>query len=171
MTINDRIKFVRKSLGLNQTDFGKRIAVSQGYQTNIENGQRDVTEKILRLVCFEFGVNEKWLRTGEGDMHAPKSDGLPEALCEKYHLPNTALSILNTFLSMDEKSRSTILDFTHRLAANLLENNYESLRPYLVSGESVPGLHAARGGGMMPLELDSRAGAELEAIPESEDDI
>ena len=66
MTINERVKMVRKELGLNQTDFGKRIAIAQGYLTNVENGRRDVTEKTIRLICLEFNVSENWLRTGEG---------------------------------------------------------------------------------------------------------
>jgi transcriptional regulator with XRE-family HTH domain len=68
MTINERVKAIRIELGHTQIDFGKRIAVGQGYLASIENGQRAVTEKILKLICKEFNVNENWLRSEEGEM-------------------------------------------------------------------------------------------------------
>lgn len=67
-----RIKELRKETGLNQTDFGKKIEVAQGYLTNIETAKRPATEKIIKIICLQLWdgktVNEKWLRTGEGEM-------------------------------------------------------------------------------------------------------
>lgn len=100
-----------------------------------------------------------------------KSDDLAEKLCEKYRLPPTALSVLHTFLSLDEKSRAKVLDFARRLAADLLEYDYNSLRPYLVSGETSPALLAARGCGVKTIQLDDRAAEILRNIPGSNDDI
>lgn len=71
MTINERIKILRKTLKLNQTDFGKRVAIAQGHLTNIETGKRDVTEKNIKIICLEFNVNKEWLTTGEGVMFNP----------------------------------------------------------------------------------------------------
>lgn len=55
---------------MNQTEFGKIIDASQNYLSNMEKGYRDVTEKIIKIVCLQSWdgkkVNEKWLRTGEG---------------------------------------------------------------------------------------------------------
>lgn len=68
MTINERIKILRKTLKLNQTEFGKRVAIAQGHLTNIETGKRDVTEKNIKIICLEFNVNKEWLSTGEGAM-------------------------------------------------------------------------------------------------------
>lgn len=65
-----RLKQLRKKLKLNQTDFGNRIEVAQGYLTNIETCRQRVTEKIFKLICLQSWdgkkVNEEWLRTGEG---------------------------------------------------------------------------------------------------------
>lgn len=73
MTKNERVKKVRSELKLTQTEFGKKIAVAQGYMASIEKGQREVTPKIAKLICSEYGVNEKWLETGEGEIF--KSEG------------------------------------------------------------------------------------------------
>lgn len=71
MIINERVRLLRKTLGLTQKDFGKRISVAQTYLSQIEKGERDVTDKIFRLICLEFDVSESWLRNGDGEMFAP----------------------------------------------------------------------------------------------------
>lgn len=68
MEINERVKMVRKHFCPNQTEFGKRIGLTQASVTFIENGKREVSEKHIKIICSEFRVNEDWLRTGEGDM-------------------------------------------------------------------------------------------------------
>lgn len=68
MTINQRVKSVRIALNLTQKEFGKKITLAQTYLSQIEKGDRDVTEKILKIICAEYNVNEEWLRTGKGEM-------------------------------------------------------------------------------------------------------
>lgn len=65
-----RLKEVRKTLGMNQNDFAKRLGLSQSTLAMIEVGKRNFNEKHLRLVGSAFGVNEQWMRTGEGEMFA-----------------------------------------------------------------------------------------------------
>lgn len=47
----------------------------------MEYGNTDAKDAFINLICREFGVNEIWLRTGDGEMFAPKSqsDMLAEA--------------------------------------------------------------------------------------------
>lgn len=66
--MDERIKELRKSLGLNQADFGKRIGVAPNTISTYENGSRALSDAIIMSICREFGVNEDWLRTGNGDM-------------------------------------------------------------------------------------------------------
>ena len=53
---------------MSQTDFSKAICVSGGYTAEIENGHRTANDRIIRLICLTFGVNEAWLKTGVGEM-------------------------------------------------------------------------------------------------------
>ena len=73
MTINERIKQLRKSLGLTQSEFGERIGVNRGVIVNLEiEGRRaKIDDMIIRSISREFNVNEDWLRTGEGEMYVP----------------------------------------------------------------------------------------------------
>jgi transcriptional regulator with XRE-family HTH domain len=68
MTVNERIKQLRQSLNMTQTDFSKAIYVSSGYTAEIENGHRLANDRIIRLISLTFGINEIWLKTGEGEM-------------------------------------------------------------------------------------------------------
>ena len=68
MTPNDRIKHIRCTLGLTQTEFSKRIAISVSYLAGIETNFRRVNDRIARLIVNEFNVNEYWIKTGDGEM-------------------------------------------------------------------------------------------------------
>lgn len=64
--MNERVRRIRKSLNLTMEKFGERLGVTRTAISNIEAGNRGVTEQMVRSICREFGVNEVWLRTGEG---------------------------------------------------------------------------------------------------------
>lgn len=63
--MHSRIKQLRSSLGLNQTEFGEKLGVKQTTVASWESGNRTPTESALRSICREFGVNELWLRHGD----------------------------------------------------------------------------------------------------------
>ena len=71
--MKDRIKKLRKALGLNQTQFGERIGVKQNTVAVYELGRAIPSESVITLIQREFGVSEAWLRTGEGEMFVPRS--------------------------------------------------------------------------------------------------
>lgn len=73
MNINKRVKEIRQQQQLTLKQFGERIGVTNAAISRIENGNRAVTEQMIKLICSEFNINEAWLRTGEGDM-SPKAD-------------------------------------------------------------------------------------------------
>lgn len=64
--MKERIQKVRKRFGLNQRDFAKRIDVGQSTLAMFETGDRTPKDIHINRICSEFGVNEVWLRTGEG---------------------------------------------------------------------------------------------------------
>jgi len=68
MTVNKRIKQLREALNTPQKEFSKSICVSSSYTAEIENEHRTANDRIIRLICLTFGVNEKWLKTGKGEM-------------------------------------------------------------------------------------------------------
>lgn len=66
--IKDRIKTLRKALGLTQQEFADKIGIKRGAVANYELGRNEPIDAVLSLICREFHVDEHWLRTGEGEM-------------------------------------------------------------------------------------------------------
>ena len=66
--MNERIKELRKTLGLTLDKFGERVGLRKSSLSQIENGVNGVTEQLIKSVCREFHVREEWLRTGEEPM-------------------------------------------------------------------------------------------------------
>ena len=57
---------------LSQIKFSSIVALSNGYIAGIETGRIAVNNRLVKLVCSSFDVNEAWLRYGEGDMFSEK---------------------------------------------------------------------------------------------------
>ena len=66
--MGERIKELRKALGLTQQEFADRIKVKRNTVATYEMGRSTPSDAAISLICREFNVNENWLRTGEGQM-------------------------------------------------------------------------------------------------------
>ena len=71
--MKDRIKALRERLGKSQDEFGKDLGLTRNYISLIENGQRNLSDQSIKVLCSLYDVNEKWLRTGNGEMFIPKT--------------------------------------------------------------------------------------------------
>ena len=74
--MNERIKALRKRLGLTQQAFADRLKIARGNIGAYEVGKNAPSDAVISLICKEFNVNEIWLRTGEGDAYTkmPEDD-------------------------------------------------------------------------------------------------
>lgn len=70
MTCGERVRSLRKELGLTMEKFAQRIGVGKSTISDIENGRRSLTEHMTKSICREFGADYIWLTTGEGEMFA-----------------------------------------------------------------------------------------------------
>jgi transcriptional regulator with XRE-family HTH domain len=60
--------------------FGERIGVSKSTISNIENGNREATEHMIKSICREFGADYMWLTSGEGEMFVESDDDFFEKI-------------------------------------------------------------------------------------------
>ena len=72
--MKDRIKNLRKELKLTQQEFADRIGVKRNTVGLYEIGQSGISDTVIKAICREFGVDETWLRTGEGEMFRPRTN-------------------------------------------------------------------------------------------------
>ena len=73
MNERERVRDLRLRLKLTMAEFGKRIGIQKSAVSKIENGSVSLTDQNRMAICREFGVNENWLRTGEGERFPEKS--------------------------------------------------------------------------------------------------
>ena len=66
--MGERLRELRKALGLSGERFGERVGVGKSAISDIERGRNNLTEQMILAICREFDVNETWLRSGEGEM-------------------------------------------------------------------------------------------------------
>jgi transcriptional regulator with XRE-family HTH domain len=109
--IGERIKEVRKALGINQTDFAARLGSVQNTITGYETGRRVPSNQVIASICREFRVNEEWLRTGAGEMFVPSPASIVDELAEEYHLCPEAQAMVEKFITLDPEAQLAVFDY------------------------------------------------------------
>lgn len=66
--MGERVKELRKALGLSGEKFGEKIGLKRNSLSQIETGKNNLSEQNILAICREFNVNENWLRYGTGEM-------------------------------------------------------------------------------------------------------
>lgn len=121
--MKNRIKEIRKSLGLNQTDFGARVGVKGNTIGNYEVGLRNPSEAVIFSICREFNVNEHWLRTGEGDMFLtlPPEDEYIKAAAEISKDPDDEIirQIIIEYWKLNPEGKKHLKEFIHNIIQNI----------------------------------------------------
>lgn len=80
MTQGERVKEIRKALGLTLEKFGEKVGVGKTAISNIEKGNRNLTEQMTKSICREYNVDYMWLTTGEGEMFVENDDDFMERI-------------------------------------------------------------------------------------------
>lgn len=121
--MNERIRELRKSLNLTMKKFGQRIGISEGAVSNIEKGNRNVTEQMFKSVCREFNVNEEWLRNGTGSMFVQPDTFSLDEFVKSRGATELELEIVKTYFELDPTIRKKALEFFKcQLASAIAEN-------------------------------------------------
>ena len=106
--MNERVKELRKHLGLSGEKFGERIGVQRNAISRIETGKNGLTEANIKSICREFNVSEDWLRYGKGDMFNELSKiSLDELMADADPLD---LAIMKAYFSLDKDIRKKALE-------------------------------------------------------------
>lgn len=119
MTQGERVKELRKALGLTLDKFGEKLGVTKTTISRIEKGVNNVTDQMAKGICREYGASEDWLRDGIGEMFAPDSEEELKALVQRYGLSEEDLILLRKFMSLDSAARKKVLQFMKDVGAAL----------------------------------------------------
>ena len=80
MTQGERVREIRKSLGLTLDKFGDKLGVQKSAISKIERGVSNLTDVNIKAICREFNVDYMWLTTGEGNMFIDSDNDVMNAI-------------------------------------------------------------------------------------------
>lgn len=108
LELHERIRFLRKdTLKMSMDAFGKQLGVSRDTINNIERNRLARPEQklsLLKLMCKEFNVSEKWLLDGEGEMFVSDETEYNALIEHMLSSENEFVkNIFKTFALFDEK--------------------------------------------------------------------
>lgn len=112
--MNERIKELRKKLGLSQKEFANSLGISDAAVSKIESGINNPADNTIRLICATYHVNYIWLTEGRGDMLMPMDTDM---LVEKY-MPNEsefAKSIMKAFAKLPDEEWVRLRDMIEQI--------------------------------------------------------
>ena len=72
--MNERIKELRKALGLTLEKFATPLGVQRSAINKIEKGENRVSDQMFLSICREYNVNPTWLEKGTGPMFLERSE-------------------------------------------------------------------------------------------------
>jgi len=117
MSIGKRFYELRQALGLNQTDFGRPILLSQTTVGQMENETRTPTERTIVLTIDKWHCSETWLRTGEGAMFENVGDDFISELAAKYQLTAFQKNLARIVYEMPAAQQDVLLDIARQMLA------------------------------------------------------
>ena len=119
MEMRDRLKQVRKSNNLPQSDFAQRLGLKQNTIATYEMGRLTPSDRTISDICREFSISEAWLRYGEGEMLVQRSanDQLAILVNDLLAEPDTAFRkrFLQAMLELPTEDWNAVERFIQKL--------------------------------------------------------
>lgn len=140
--MEERIKKIRRMLDLTQQEFASRIGIKRNTIANYEAGRNEPIDSVISLICREFNVNEKWLRTGEGEMFAPAPSSALDALAQERGLTHREYIVLEKFLLLRPEVRADLIDCLMDIAAAINSDDIPAGTPVMPKEMTAEELHA-----------------------------
>lgn len=114
--MNERIRKLRKTLGLNQIDFSKKINIGSSTLAMFETGDRFPKDIHIAQICSAFNVNEEWLRSGAGEMFIEPSVISLDEYARKNDVSDFESDIMKLYMSLDKELRNKFMQGLREIA-------------------------------------------------------
>lgn len=140
MSTKERVKALRKELGLTLEKFAEPLGVGKTSISKIELGQVNLTDQMAKAICREYSVNEEWLRNGSGEMFAARPIGDDLKARIDYFLPDESetfrLRLARMILSMDKEDMAKLEAYARKYlfpeeTESVIDQKVESYRAEL----------------------------------------
>lgn len=147
MTLAQRIKIIRKQLGMSQTEFANDIGITQTSLSQIEGEKNGISYDVYKAIVGKFNVDPLWLMDGKGEMY------ISDAAKKKTGALPLVVQISNdeeeNIVMVDRKAAAGYLqgqsdpDYIAKLPSFRLPGFYgKTFRAFEIIGDSMlPGIH------------------------------
>lgn len=115
-TIAERIKEIRKTLGVNQSVFAAQLGIGQSTLAMLEVSKRPISDRHVKTICAICKVNEEWLRTGVGAMFERTELDVLDLMAQKYHLNDAEREVAKYCLELSSEQRKSVLQHILNIA-------------------------------------------------------
>ena len=129
MSINQRLRQIRKHFNMQQNEFAVRLGLSQTGVSWLEREGNAVADQTIRLLHLDFHVSEEWLRTGDGPMFSAEDDSPLEKLCREYAVSDCERKILELYFSFEPKRRKMVCDFVDEFFRKAMADKQSAHNP------------------------------------------
>ena len=120
--VNERIRKLRRLLDLTQQEFADRIGMKRNTVANYETNRNEPSASVITLICREFQVNEEWVRTGGGEIFAPKATNALDALAKERNLTHGVYLFIEKLLNLKPEYQQVFVDLSVEVAAALADD-------------------------------------------------
>jgi len=111
MNVGERVKLLRKELGLSQSEFGEKIGKGKVAISQIEKGTNGLTEGNAKAICREFNVDYFWLTEGTGEMFRETPDTILNEVFDQYKLDDIDKKIVKKYVEMKPEHRKIFKEY------------------------------------------------------------
>ena len=111
MTQGERVREIRKALGLTLEKFGEKLGVGKTAISKLEKNERNLTDQMSISICREFNVSYDYLIYGDGDMFDNVPQTILDELCQQYDLDDLDRKILDLYVSFPKELRDTLKNY------------------------------------------------------------
>lgn len=111
MTINERVKFLRKDvLHMNQTEFAFSIGMKQTSVSSFEKEGATVSEQSIKAISSVHNISEEWLRSGIEPMRIePETFNLDE-FARARGASDLELKVVKAYFELDPDIRKMLME-------------------------------------------------------------
>lgn len=107
--LGDRIKEIRKGLGLTMKAFGSSLGLSESAISRIESGSANPSDGIVKLICSKYHVDYFWLTEGIGEPFLDDMDAIVDELAAEKGYDAKTVELVKRLFSLPEDQFNIVL--------------------------------------------------------------
>ena len=105
MIQGERVREIRKELGLTLERFAEKLGVGKTAISKLENGERSLTDQMAKAICREYNVSYDYLINGDGEMFDNLPETILDELCVQYNLSDFDRMLVEMYVNLPKDLR------------------------------------------------------------------